>query len=261
MRALASIALAALVLLAAPAAFAQGTQDALRFGVPAGTGPFTVPITVSDAAGTPLGIDRPAGQRIQAFAVTVRFAPAAAVTSATLVRTGLLAGRMPVFETTATGPGTITWVGLFDESAGAVPFTQPPGTGGDTILSLSVTLAPGATVSASLDAPTTTLSNQGGTVSESTGDATLVLGPAVALPLGEPAAPPVPAAGPFALAVFALAVAAAGAPLARRPRGPAPAATSSRDPRPGALPRTRVAARERSSRAAVPCPGCSCRPG
>ncbi len=212
MRALSSAALATL-LLVAPAALAQ---DALRFGVPSGTGPFTVPITLSDAAGTPLGVDRPAGQRIQAFALTVRFTPAAAVTSATLVRAGLLAGRTPVFETTAMGPGTITWVGSFDESAGAIPFTQPPGAGGDAILSLSVTLAPGATVSASLDAPTTTLSNQGGTLSESAAEATLALGPALTMPLGEADAPPIPAAGPLALIALATAVAAAGALLSRR---------------------------------------------
>lgn len=216
MRALAPIALAALVLLAAPTALGQGAQDAVRFGIPSGTGPFTVPITVSDASGTPLGVDRPTGQRIQAFALTVRFTPAAAVTSATLVRSGLLAGRTPVFETTATGPGTVTWVGSFDESAGAIPFTQPPGAGGDAILSLSVTLAPGATVGASLDAPTTTLSNQGGTLSESTADATLLLGPPVALPLGEPGAPPIPTLGALALTALAIAVAAAGAFLSRR---------------------------------------------
>lgn len=216
MRDPASIALAALVLLAAPATFAQGAQDAVRFGIPSGTGPFTVPITVSDAAGTSLGVDRPAGQRIQAFAITVRFTPAAAVSSATLVRVGLLAGRTPIFETTATGTGTITWVGSFDEPGGAIPFTQPPGAGGDAIFSLSVTLAPGATVSASLDAPTTTLSNLGGTVSESAGNATLVLGSPVALPLGEPGTPPIPTLGNLALAALAIAVAAAGALLSRR---------------------------------------------
>lgn len=213
MRAASSLALAALVLLAAPAVLAQGAQDAVRFGVPSGFGPFTVPITVSDASGTPLGVDRPAGQRIQAFAVTVRFTPAAAVTSATFVRGGLLAGRTPVFETTATGPGTVTWVGSFDESTGAIPFSQPPGSG-NQVLALSVTLAPGASVNASLEAATTTLSDQGGTVSESTDDATLVLGSPLALPVGD-AAPPIPALAPSALAAFALAVAAAGTRLAR----------------------------------------------
>ncbi len=216
MRASSSIALATLVLLAAPAAFAQGVQDAVRFGVPSGTGPFTVPITLSDAAGTPLGVDRPAGERIRAFAVTVRLSPAAAVTSATLVRAGLLAGRTPIFETTATGPGTVTWVGSFDESTGAIPFAQPPGAGGDAILSLSVTLSPGTTVSASLDAPTTTLANQGGTVSESSDDATLALGPPVALPIADGGAPPIPSLGGLALAAFAMAVASAGALLIRR---------------------------------------------
>lgn len=215
MRAPASIALAALTLLAAPAAYAQVAQDAVRFGAPAGTGPFAVPITLSDAAGTPLSIDLPAGQRIQAFAITVRFTPAAAVSSASLVRAGLLAGRTPIFETTATGPGTITWVGSFDESTGAIPFTQPPGSG-NQILTLSVTLAPGAAVSASFDAPATSLSNQGGTLSESPADATLVLGSAMALPLGAAEAPPIPALGVLGLGTLAAALAAAGALLSRR---------------------------------------------
>ncbi|MHB8800014.1 MAG: hypothetical protein ACYDBY_16280 [Thermoanaerobaculia bacterium] len=212
MKALASITLAALTLLVSRAATGQ---DAIRFGVPSGAGPFTVPITVSDTAGTPLGVDGPAGQRIQAFAITVRFTPPAAVTSATLGRAGLLAGRTPVFETTAEGAGTITWVGSFDEAGGAIPFAQPPGAG-DQILALSVTLVTGATVSTSLESATTTLSNQGGTVSESVTDTTLVLGAPVALPAGEAAAPPIPVLGPFALAGLALVIAAAGASLARR---------------------------------------------
>lgn len=214
MRALSSATLATL-LLAATAALAQGVQDSVRFGIPSGAGPFTVPITVSDAAGTPLGIDRPAGKRIQAFAITARFSPAAAVSSATLARSGLLAGRTPVFETTTTGPGTITWVGSFDESVGAIPFPQPPAEG-DAILALSVTLMPGAAVTVSLDSVTTTLSNQGGTLSESSDDGTLVLGPAVPLPPGAAGAPPIPALGPSALAALAIAVAAAGAFVARR---------------------------------------------
>ncbi len=215
MRAISSATVAALFLLAAPAALSQGAPDALRFGVPSGTGPFTVPITLSDSAGTPLGIDRPAGERIQAFAITVRFTPAAAVSSATLVRAGLLASRTPAFETTASGSGTITWVGSFEESAGAIPFTQPPGAGSQ-VLALSVTLAPGATVSASLDDLTTTLSNQAGTVRETTADTTLVLGDPVALPIGAAAAPPIPVLGHLALAALAIGVAGAGALLTRR---------------------------------------------
>ena len=211
MRALSSAALATL-LLVAPAALAL---DALRFGAPTGSGPFTVPILLADAAGTPLGVDRPAGSRIQAFAVTVRFTPAAAVASAGLARTGLLAGRTPVFETTAEGDGTITWVGSFDEGAGAVPFAQPPGEG-DAILALSVTLAPGATVSASIDASTTTLSNQAGTTSETVDGGTLVLGQPVALPPAAAEAAVVPTAGQSALVALAAAIAATGALITRR---------------------------------------------
>lgn len=211
MRALSSAALATL-LLVAPAALAQ---DTLRFGSPSGSGPFAVPILLSDAAGTPLGVDRPAGSRIQAFAVTVRFAPAAAVASASLGRAGLFAGRTPLFETTAEGDGTITWVGFFDESAGAIPFAQPPG-GGDAILTLAVTLAPGATVRANLDGSTTTLSNQAGTTSETVGGGALLLGPPVALPAGPEDAAAVPTLGASALLAFAAAIAAGGLRLARR---------------------------------------------
>lgn len=106
----------------------------------------------------------------------------AAVSSATLVRAGLLAGRTPIFETTATGPGTISWVGSFDEAAGAIPCTQPPGAGGDAILVLSMTLS---------------------------------LGPPVALPIEESGAPLIPTLGGLALAALALAVASPGALLIR----------------------------------------------
>lgn len=211
MRALSTAALATL-LLVAPVALAQ---DTLRFGPPSGSGPFTVPILLADAAGTPLGVDRPAGSRIQAFAVTVRFTPAAAIASTSLGRAGLLAGRTPLFETTAEGDGTITWVGSFDESAGAIPFPQPPG-GGHAILTLSVTLEPGATVSASIDGSTTTLSNQAGTTSETVAGGGLLLGPPVALPSSPEDAAAVPTLGEVALLAFAATIAAAGLRLARR---------------------------------------------
>ena len=211
MRPLTSAALATL-LLAAPAVLAQ---DSLRFGAPSGSGPYAVPILLADAAGTPLGVDRPAGSRIQAFAVTVRFNPASAVTSASFVREGLLAGSTPVFETTAEGDGTITWVGSFDESAGAIPFAQPPG-GGDAILTLSVTLAPGATVRASLDGSTTTLSNTAGTTSETVAGGALLLGPPVSLPFAPEDAAAVPTLDAGALLAFATAIAAGGLRLARR---------------------------------------------
>ncbi len=71
-------------------------------------------------------------------------------------------------------------------------------------------------MSASLDAGTATLSNQGGTRSESASDATLTLGPVVALPPGAAEAPPIPSAGFWGLAALAMAMAAAGTLLARR---------------------------------------------
>lgn len=213
MRAPALRALAALLLAAAPAA----AQDRLAFGAPSGAGPYTVPITLADVPGTPLGGDRPAGSRIQAFAVTVRFTPASAVTAATLARAGLLSGRAPVFETTAAGPGTVTWVGAFDESAGPLPFSQPPTAAGDTVLALTVALVPGATGSASLEAFATTLSNQAGTAGESVDDGSLLLGPPVSLPPGAEEGAPVPAAGTFALAGLAAAIAATGLRAVRAP--------------------------------------------
>lgn len=205
MRALAPAALALLL------AHVASAQDAVRIGTPSGVGPYTVPITVSDVAGTPLGVDRPAGEKLQAFAVTVRFTPASAVASASFSRIGLLASRSPLFETAAAATGTVTWVGSFAETGGAIPFV--PG-GSDPILALQVALVPGRTVSVSLDAATTTLSNQGGTVSETTGDSTLVLGPAVSL--GGVDTVPIPALSPFGLAALAAALAAAGAVRLRR---------------------------------------------
>lgn len=214
MRALALRALAALSLLAAPPSLAR---DRLAFGPPSGSGPFDVPITLADAAGTPLGVEGPAGSRIQAIVVTVRFTPASSVTAVTFRRAGLLAGRTPVFETTATGPGTVTWIGVFDEAAGPLPFAQPPSGAGDTVLALAVTLAPGSSATMSFDAPATTLSNQAGTASESVDDGSLALGPPVPLPPDAAAAVPVPASGFFAVAALAFAIGAAGARRVRDP--------------------------------------------
>src|SRR5436190_14805533 len=95
--------LGSLALVAAAAA-----QDVITVGTVPADGPTVdVPVFIRDTAGTPLGVDRPAGSKIQSFSIKVVYAPAAAVSSVTFSRAGITAGLSPGFETTPATPGTI----------------------------------------------------------------------------------------------------------------------------------------------------------
>ncbi len=140
---------------------------------------MTVPITLSDVAGTPLGMDRPGSSRIQAVSLVLRWSPAAAVTSATLKRAGAAQSLTPLYETTASGSGYVSWAGSFDGATNPLTLTQPPGQNGDAVFSLNLilssSLAPGSTVSLVLDPEETLLSNQAGTLGEFVDERTLIL--------------------------------------------------------------------------------------
>lgn len=198
-------------------------QDVLTVGSFTGSpaGPtVTVPISIRDLPGTPLGMDLPAASRIQALALAVRWSPASAVTAAALVRTGALAAHSPIYESTVSGAGTVSWVGSFDATSSPLQLTQPPTPGGDAIFSLVLTLSPslspGSRIDILLDPAGTLLSNQGGTVGEMVEDGTLsVQGGAVTVQ-DSSAAQNIPVASPAALAALAAALAISGALFARR---------------------------------------------
>ena len=110
---------------------AAAQQDVVTVMSVTAEGPTVdVPVFIRDVSGTPLGIDRPAGSKIQAFSIRVLYSPASAVSSVTFSRAGITSSLTPVFETSPSGPGTISLLESFQESSNPIPFNlnaPPPG--------------------------------------------------------------------------------------------------------------------------------------
>jgi hypothetical protein len=140
---------------------------------------FDVPVYIRDVSGTPLGIDQPAGSRIQSYSLKVNYSPTAAVQSITFTRAGITAPLTPAFESSPTAAGAISLLDTFHEATNLVPFTSNAAAPGDLIGHLTITFANSATagtvVSLTLDPTLTQLSNEGGTISETTTLGTLTL--------------------------------------------------------------------------------------
>jgi len=165
-----------------------------------------VPVSIRDRSGTPLGLDQPAGQHIQAYSIKVTYAPASAVQSITFTRGGVTTSLTPAFESSPSSPGTISLIDSFSEATNPIPFTlngAAPGNQVGTLhVSLSPTATPGTIITLTLDPVLTTLSNDSGTTSEmlSNGALTLVNGSITVTPS-------VPALGHIALLVLAISLA------------------------------------------------------
>lgn len=146
-------------------------QDVLTLGtgVAAPGGSASVPVSILDRTGTPLGTDAGTGNRIQGIAFKVFFPPSL-VSSVTFTRGGVAAGLTPLFETTLQGTGWISYVASFRETTNAIPLNPNPPAPGDTIGTLTVMIQPaaanGATVLLTLDPGSAMLSNQAGSVRE-----------------------------------------------------------------------------------------------
>src|SRR5436309_15776715 len=65
-------------------------------------GTVDVPVFIRDVSSTPLGIDQPAGSRIQSYGLTVSYSPASAVQSITFTRGGITQPLTPAFQSTPT---------------------------------------------------------------------------------------------------------------------------------------------------------------
>src|SRR5438067_1724772 len=121
------LALAVALALTAPAA----AQDSVTVGTATADGPTVdVPVSIRDASGTPLGVDRPAGSKIQSFSIKVTYSPASAVSSVSFSRAGITAGLWPAFEAAPSGSGAVSLIVSFSESTSPIPFTSnapPPG--------------------------------------------------------------------------------------------------------------------------------------
>ena len=152
---------------AAPAAAQPLPQDVITVGsgtVPAGQ-TIDVPVFIRDTSGTPLGVDQPPGSKIQSFSIKVNYAPASSVQSITFTRAGITASLTPTFESSPTGPGTISLLDTFQESTNPIPFTSNAALPGNQVAHLLITLSPSATPGAltlTLDPTLTQLTDQAG---------------------------------------------------------------------------------------------------
>lgn len=148
----------------------SGATDVLTVGSvtsPAGT--IRVPLYVRDTAATRLGVERPAGERIQAIGFRVFFEPAELVGSASFARAGVLS-KTPLFESTVQPAGSIGFIGSFAESTNPLALGSDAAVPGNLIGYLLLTTAPGATagttITLSLDETVSILSNQTASITE-----------------------------------------------------------------------------------------------
>lgn len=164
---------------AAPAAAQAPPQDVVTLPNVNGAANVDVPVYIRDVSGSPLGIDQPAGQRIQAYSLTVSYSPAAAVQSVTFTRGGITQSLTPAFESSPASPGTISLIDSFNEGTNLIPFVSNAAAPGNQVgtlhFHLNPSAAPGTVITLTLDPALTELGNQAGTTAESTGLGTLAL--------------------------------------------------------------------------------------
>ena len=162
-KAAASIVAAAVLSFAAP----MFAADAVTVGTVTANGTnVTVPIYIRDASGTPLGMDRPAGSKIQSFSMKVTYAPTSAVQSISIQRAGITANLSPTSEFKPVTANSVSLLATFPEGANTIPFTLDGPSSGNLVAQLVVTLSASATPSSSitltLDPALTQLTDSGG---------------------------------------------------------------------------------------------------
>ncbi|MFQ5526155.1 MAG: PA14 domain-containing protein [Thermoanaerobaculia bacterium] len=139
-----------------------------------------IPIYVRDLSGTLLGMDQPAGQRIQGLSISVVYSPASAVDSIAFARAGLTEGLTPMFETTVQVGNRISWIASFDEVASPLGFDLDRAEPGDLVAKLvarvDAAAIAGSILDLTFDADTTIVSNQSGTMGETVANGLLLLG-------------------------------------------------------------------------------------
>ncbi|HET7436083.1 MAG TPA: hypothetical protein VFN10_15340 [Thermoanaerobaculia bacterium] len=157
-------------------------QDVVSVGTVSISGSVAdVPVYIRDTPGTPLGIDKPAGSKIQSFSIKVTYAPASAVQSVSFSRAGITAGLTPTSEFAPATNGSASLLATFRETTNLIPFTPSASGDGDVVAHLLFTLAPsvtpGTTITLSLDPALTQLTDEGGDAAtkESAGNGELTL--------------------------------------------------------------------------------------
>lgn len=173
-------------------------QDVVTVGtVTSSSSTVAVPVSIRDTGGTPLGVDQPAGSKIQAWSLTVNYDNASMVSSVTFTRAGIAASLTPSFESSPSSSGSITLLDSFQESTNPVPFTLNAGLPGNQValltFHLNASATPGTTIHLTLDPSVskTDLTNQAGTTKETVGsNLTLTNGSIIIPPLTITLAPP-----------------------------------------------------------------------
>src|SRR5207247_1648687 len=135
-----ALLLAAAVALVIPVA--ATAQDVITVGsATASSNTVDIPVSVRDVGGTPLGVDQPAGSKIQSFSIKVNYSPASAISGATFTRAGITASLSPTFESSPSGSGSISWLATFAEGSANVPFTLNKAAPGDLAADIVFTLS------------------------------------------------------------------------------------------------------------------------
>jgi hypothetical protein len=210
--------LIALCCLSSAAPAAAQVADVITVGSVSAVGPAVdVPVYIRDVSASSLGIDRPAGSRIQSFSIKINY-PAASIQSITFTRAGITAGLTPTLELSPSAPGSISLLATFPEASQLIPFVSNAAAPGNLIGHLTVTLAaaatPGTNIVLTLDPTLTQLTDEGGNglTKESVASSNLVLvnGAINVLAPGD-----VPTLNACALALVALAFATIGAIVIR----------------------------------------------
>ena len=125
-----------------------------------------VPVYIRDVSGSPLGLDQPAGSKIQSYSIKVTYAPTSAVQSVTFSRAGITSSLTPTSEFTPSSTGAVSLIDTFDESTDLIPFTLDGAAPGNQVGHLVFTLTPGTppatVINLTLDPTLTELTDQGG---------------------------------------------------------------------------------------------------
>ncbi|HEX7152526.1 MAG TPA: Ig-like domain-containing protein [Thermoanaerobaculia bacterium] len=157
------VAVLAIFFVAGPA-----SADTVTVGTVTASGnTVDVPVYIRDASGTPLGMDRPAGSRIQSFSIKVDYSPASAVQSVSFSRAGITQNLDPTSEFKPATNGSTSLLVTFPESTNLIPFGLDAAAPGDLVAHLVFTLspsaAPGTSINLTLDPGLTQLTDSGGT--------------------------------------------------------------------------------------------------
>lgn len=169
-------------------AMAAVAQDSLQIGntvctsvAPGST--VTVPVYVRDTAGTPLGVDQGVANRIQSIAFQIFPTNASAIAldaagrlQVSIAPAGVTAALgTPTFVNIPRNDSSFAYIVSYDAGSQPIPFTLNATPPGDLVANINVTLAPrtapGTTIQLMLNRSetVTSLSNSGGSVTESAG--------------------------------------------------------------------------------------------